>query len=224
MKKISIIIPVKNGENYLTQTLQTIIAQNTDLEIIVVDDNSDDNTLSIAKSFGCKTIQHEKTLGPSIGKNTGLKHARGEFVFFQDHDDLLPTNALSILLQKIEKNPDYDAIMAKSKDFLSPDTMDKNKAIRAEPYWGRLAGAVLFRRSVFDKIGPFNETISAGEHIDLTNRFVQHGLKILKFDFVSCLRRIHNENYGKTHRAKEYQDYAKMLRERLRTRQSINKS
>ena len=54
-----------------------------------------------------------------------------------------------------------------------------------------------------------------GDVIDLTNRLEKVGVKIKKIDFISCDRRIHNANYGRTNQADEYKDYAKLLRERL---------
>ncbi len=218
MKKISIIIPVKNGENYLAEALEGIRAQALDVEVIVVDDHSDDNTSAIAEKYGCTLIHHAETKGQSVGKNTGLKYATGEFVLFHDHDDVLTPDALRTLCQPMEQDPDVMVVMGKAKDFLSPDAKNRNAKIKEAPYFGFLSGAMLFRRSVFDIIGPFSEKTTAGETIDLTNRLMEHQIKIYRLDFISVMRRIHDTNFGITHRAKEYSDYAKLLRERLKLR------
>lgn len=62
----------------------------------------------------------------------------------------------------------------------------------------------------------FREDIITGDVIDLTNRLNKAGIEIKKIDFISCARRIHSANYGRTNQKDEYKDYAKILRERLR--------
>ena len=59
------------------------------------------------------------------------------------------------------------------------------------------------------------ETIT-GDVIDLTERLKKHGLSIHKADFITCKRRIHNDNFGITNQADEYKDYATILRDKLR--------
>ena len=63
-KLISIIIPVKNGEKYIAETLDGIKKQDLNTEIIVFDDGSTDNTAEIAKKYDCKVITHKTSKGP----------------------------------------------------------------------------------------------------------------------------------------------------------------
>lgn len=212
---ISIIMPVKNGSNYLSEAIMGIKKQNVDTEIIVVDDGSTDDTVKIAQDFDCKVVSHGVSKGQIAGKNTGLNIAAGNFILFHDHDDVLADNALQTMLNEFKMNSGLEVVNAKIKDFISQDATDQNQTIKTEPYWGCLGGAMLIKKEVFDKIGLFDENIKAGEIIALTSKFQEHNIKVKKIDFISSYRRIHDTNFGKTQKKTEFQDYASLLRAKL---------
>ena len=103
--KVSVIIPLFNAEKYFAVCLESLTIQTmTDFEVIVVDDCSTDSSLAIAESylerFGgrLKIITLPQNTGnPAIPRNVGLEHARGEYVYFIDNDDLLVDDALETL-------------------------------------------------------------------------------------------------------------------------------
>ena len=214
-KLISVIMPVKNGSNYLAEALTAIKNQGVNVEIIVVNDGSTDNTSDIAESFECIVINHDESKGQVIAKNTALEKASGDYVIFHDHDDVLSDNSLKTFLHQFEINENTQVVNAKIVDFISPDAKDQNQTIKTVPYHGCLGGSIMFKRNVFDIIGKFDETITAGEIIELTNRLNQHQINVEKIDFVSSNRRIHDTNYGKTNQKAEFTDYAKLLRAKL---------
>lgn len=216
---VSIIIPVKNGENYLAEALSAIKAQNVAMEIIVVDDASSDNTAQIAENFGCIVLKHQVCQGPVSSKNTALKIAKGQYIMFHDHDDVLNENALAQLLKELEEDQEIFAVTAQIKDFFSPELPEEEKkkiALRAQPYSGIFSATILMRKKVFDIIGLFNENIKAGEIIEWSGKMNQHNLATKKINFVSANRRIHNSNFGRTQKEKEFKDYATILRSRLK--------
>lgn len=108
-------------------------------------------------------------------------------------------------------------VMAQLQDFCSPDTPEAIKYVKKHPYRGILTGSTIFKKEVFDIIGYFREDIITGDVIDLTNRLKDTNITIKMLDYISCDRRIHNQNFGRSNQIKEYQDYVKCLRARLKT-------
>ena len=217
-KLISVIIPVKNGENYLGECIKSVKKQNMDVEIIVIDDGSTDNTAKLAQENGAivYSIPHA---GLSAARNVGLKNCHGEYVLFIDHDDLLTDNALNTLYQAIETNQEIDYVQGKLKDFISPELNDAEKkmlAPRAEPYGGLLTGAFLFKKSAIDIIGGFDENLQTGQGVDFLLKAEKNQLKTTKIDFITTLRRFHNNNMGRTMQQTEFKDYASILRAKLK--------
>src|SRR5574344_1036386 len=89
LPKISVIIPMRDTEKYIAECLDSIMSQTyPNLEIIVVDDGSTDNSVLIAKSYKVKVIQQKK-MGVSVARNTGIDMATGEYLHFIDADDKL---------------------------------------------------------------------------------------------------------------------------------------
>jgi len=212
---ISVIIPVKNGASYISEAIRGIVAQGMNCEIIVVDDASTDNTADIATSLGCKVIKHTANKGQVAGKNTGLKQAAGKYIMFHDHDDIMQQGSLRRLYDFLEQNPETYMVMGKVKDFISPDSSGNSSMAKPDAYWGLFTGAVLMKKELFDKVGLFDNSINTGEIIELQQKMQAAGLKTEKLDFISCMRRIHDNNYGRTAQKKEYSDYAAILRKRL---------
>lgn len=112
---ISIIIPVFNVENYITECLNSVINQtDNDIEIIIVDDGSTDNSGEIAEKYAELDrriiIIHKPNGGVSSARNAGIKVAHAQYVLFLDSDDYLEINAVEILRSAF-KEYDYDTVM-----------------------------------------------------------------------------------------------------------------
>ena len=217
---ISVIIPVKNGGRgeYLNQAIEGILAQNMNVEIIVVDDCSTDNTVEIAESYGCKIVKHEHPKGQVAGKNSGIEVAEGKYILFHDHDDIMKKDSLKKLYYELTLDKSLSAVEAKVQDWYSPDLSEKEKSetpAKEEPYWGLFTGAILMKKDIFDTIGFFNETVHTGEIIEWQSKMDSANLKIKKLDFVSTNRRIHSSNFGKTNKNTEFKNYAAILRAKI---------
>jgi glycosyltransferase involved in cell wall biosynthesis len=90
MKKVSLIIPTFNGEKTIERAIVSVLNQKGDfeIEILICDDCSTDNTIEIAKKYGCKIFQNEiNSGGPNKGRNAGIKHSTGDYIAFLDQDD-----------------------------------------------------------------------------------------------------------------------------------------
>ena len=144
---ISVIIPVYNGEEYIEECLDSIVNQTLgieNIEVIIVDDCSTDNTYSIAKEYESKypsftVIRHEYNQGCGIGRNTGLKYVTTDYVTYLDGDDYISLNAYEKALEIFRKDKEIDLIMYKWEEFnengllnrrdISKDLLKKNRLI-----------------------------------------------------------------------------------------------
>ena len=105
---VSIIIPVYNCEKYIKRCLDSILNQTyKDIEIILIDDGSSDNSLSIANNFAEKDnrvkVFHHENNGVSYTRNRGIKLAQGEYIQFVDCDDYIDANMTETLVNRIEE-------------------------------------------------------------------------------------------------------------------------
>ena len=104
--KVSVIIPVYNTEKYLEEAINSIINQTLqEIEIIVVNDASTDNSGKILEEFAqkdsrIKVLTHEKNKGLSEARNTGIKEICGEYLYFFDSDDILELDCLELCYNK----------------------------------------------------------------------------------------------------------------------------
>jgi len=125
MKKISIVIPVYNAEDYILRCLDSIKNQSyKNFEIILVNDRSSDNTLDVLNRYklinndlDVKIFTNEKNSGPSISRNLGIEMSTGEYLFFIDaDDDLVDSTALENLINKTYDKPDI--VMGENNFFV----------------------------------------------------------------------------------------------------------
>lgn len=102
---ISVIVPVYNAEKFLNKSIESVINQSyKNIELILVNDGSTDNSETICNKYALadkriKVISQNNS-GPAAARNTGIRHASGDFVFFLDADDFIDRNAMGILIEK----------------------------------------------------------------------------------------------------------------------------
>ncbi len=107
MPDISIIIPVYNGEKYIKKCIDSVINQTKkELEIIIINDGSTDNTENLIKEYKDKRIKYFKNTNHGIGytRNYGISKSTGKYIMFLDSDDYIEKTACEKLFNKIEKN------------------------------------------------------------------------------------------------------------------------
>lgn len=106
MPKFSIIVPVYNVEKYLKKCLDSIKQQTfKDYEVIIVNDGTKDNSMDITKEYDFKIVK-QKNQGLSVARNTGVKHATGEYIIFLDSDDYIEKDLLKEINKSLKNNPD----------------------------------------------------------------------------------------------------------------------
>jgi len=193
MPKISIIIPVYNAEKFISETIESVIAQTyQDWEIIAVDDGSTDKTPEILKEYEKKLSKKlrvitQKNSGVSIARNTGIAAAKGEYIAFLDHDDLWMPEKLEKQIKLLDSNKELglvysDSYMIDESGNLKKDTfinsiMSKN-ILQSKVFRGNIFNELfcvdfipllttIVRKDVFDKVGMFNPKYKISEDYDL---------------------------------------------------------
>lgn len=119
--KVSIIIPVYNGENYLRESIDSALRQTYDnLEIIVVDDGSKDKTAEIAKSYGNKIrFFRKENGGTSTALNVGISHMTGEYFSWLSHDDMYYPDKIKRQIEELSKLNNKNTIMMTDLDGIN---------------------------------------------------------------------------------------------------------
>ena len=175
MVKVSIIVPVFNGERFLEKCLDSVVKQSLiDIEIIIVDNGSTDQSGKIIESFINKWFPelkiiylHETRRGNSFARNTGMHHALGEYITFVDQDDFLHKDFLAYMYNKALET-DADVVVAGYRLVRSDGTTIRNvKLTNSEwaPYrvvapWGKI-----FKRSLIEKKAISFLPVNKGEDV-----------------------------------------------------------
>lgn len=116
-RKVSVIIPLYNGEKYIERCIESLINQSYKyLEILVIDDNSNDLSAEIIEKYilnhsNIRYIKNNQTLGPAAARNKGLKYAEGEYILFLDCDDWIDLNCIEKAVCKFSSDPDIDIVL-----------------------------------------------------------------------------------------------------------------
>ena len=185
---VSVVIPTFNRCSLVQQAIDSALAQTyPDIEIIVVDDGSTDETPRIIPAKYGDQIRYiwQENAGLSAARNHGLRLAQGEYVAFLDSDDLWLPEKLRRQVAEMEKHPEAGAVLTQARYIdingkvlngryviggkISPDDLTWQKQIfRALPCGGSTA---LIRRDAFLKMGGFREDIHYGEDGEAWLRF-----------------------------------------------------
>ena len=149
MKKVSVIIPVYNVENYLRKCLNSLVNQTLkDIEIIVVNDGTLDNSQEIideyVKKYPKKVVSIiQENGGQGAARNTGLLHAKGEYIGYVDSDDYVEENMYEELYKKA-KEEDSDIVICgnnvvkENYEFLSKEDVDKEFLLGKMAVWNKI--------------------------------------------------------------------------------------
>jgi glycosyltransferase involved in cell wall biosynthesis len=177
-KLVSIIIPTRNSSKYLDEVLMSIKKQTYEnIEIILVDCDSTDNTKMIASKYTDKVIEFKKKGDHrSEQKNFGVKSAKGEYVVCLDSDAELTENIILECVELGENGVDMVIIPERHK---GQGFWAKSKALERECYLGddTIECPWFFSRETFLLVGGYNEEMLAGEDWDLFNKLRLKGYK-----------------------------------------------
>lgn len=164
-KLVSIVLPVYNGEKYLSEAIDSIIRQSYDnWELIIVNDSSTDSTRKIAEDYSKKdcriyVINNESNLKLPASLNKGFKRANGEYLTWTSDDNILGKNCIKLLANYLDDN-DECGLAYGDLEIIDEKGEYKKTDIRKESSWivvGNVVGAnFMYRRTVADKVGEYD--------------------------------------------------------------------
>ncbi|MBR3396443.1 MAG: glycosyltransferase family 2 protein [Lachnospiraceae bacterium] len=222
MPKVSVLIPVFNGEKYLAEAIESVLNQTfKEFELIIVDDGSTDDSGIIAESYPSVQYIRKQHSGVSDSRNAAVKNAAGEWIVFLDADDVLEPDALEKEMAFISSHPECDILFCKCRNFTElPDEQltERQKVLLSAKMDNIIPGACI-RKELFEKYGAFDTKYHYGEDTEWVTR-----LKLQGVDFSNCLdedlylRRIHNENISLGHKTPGKKEYLSLMAAAIRNR------
>lgn len=209
MSLVSIVIPTHNRATYLIRAIQSVLNQTfTDLEVIVVDDGSTDNTAQLVRALGDSRLYlvQQSQQERATARNTGFGHARSEFIAFLDDDDLWKPTMVESALKGFDRHE--VGVVYSSWRFIDGSDHVLPQAARRPGKRGAVlrdllfdfrfpTSAALIRRASMEQVGEFDRELVPVEDWDLWIRLAARGSE---FEFVSeplLLYRLHDQNSTK---------------------------
>lgn len=240
MSRISAVIASYNRETLIGETLSNLLAQSlVPHEIIVVDDGSTDQSVEVIRSFGDKVkLIQQANRGPGAARNAGLRIATGEFIQFQDSDDLFSLNKLEAQARLLEKTGADIAFGPWVKLTIEGQkaTLEDQVLQQAMPSgrldlscwwlrgWSTVFQSLLFRRSFIERVGNYKTDLFYGEDGELFFRALTSGPRIAFAGDALTLYRLHDvnkltqdEGASRARRAKDWARYLHYVIERCQS-------
>jgi glycosyltransferase involved in cell wall biosynthesis len=170
------------------------------VEVIVVDDGSDDDTRAIAETYGDRIrLTSQMRSGAGTARNTAAGLASGPYLAFLDADDRFLPEKLERQLAALHADPGLDMVFGHVREFVSPElTAEARAAIRppAPPSPWTAPNLMLIKRESFDRVGPFATDLRVAETVDWYARATEAGLTGLTLPEIVLERRLHSSNSG----------------------------
>jgi glycosyltransferase involved in cell wall biosynthesis len=190
---VSVIIPVFNGERFLAQAIESVVAQDhRPLEIVVIDDGSTDRSRRVARAFDDVIVIVSSNHGAAAARNLGLARATGPFITFLDADDLMAAGRLTAQLEHLRTHPGAGCVLMRQELLIEPGA--------THPVW-RPDGPVgvppmtgLLRREASERVGGFDPSYRVVEDTEWLFRLREAGVRIDVLPRVGVIRRIHRDN------------------------------
>lgn len=187
--RVSVVMPAYQAGWCVGAAISSVLWQTfTDLEVVVVDDASTDNTAAVAGSFGraVRVVRHDTNLGVAEARRRGIAEARGELIAFCDADDILFGRHVEALVELWERHGRTPIVTANAWYFFPsgiersmvrhkgrfPRTAEQRKAILEQNFVSTMS---LFRRSLVDEIGSFKPHLRRAEDWEFWARAIYAG-------------------------------------------------
>jgi glycosyltransferase involved in cell wall biosynthesis len=223
--RISVIMPAYNEERFLAEAIESVLAQTwKDFELIILDDGSWDRTMEIAQSYARLDprvrAESHANMGVALTLNRGLEMSKSEWVVVMHADDVMMPNRIERQLAFVAAHPELAVasswvkhidsrgkVIAKdNSSLLTHEAVEK--LYRANEMIGFNHPAAILRKSAVQEVGGYSSQLRVNEDVDLWNRLLERGNKILVQPEYLLQYRIHGGSASVTR--------ARLIRQQLR--------
>lgn len=210
--EISIIICCYNHEKWIERCLRSILHQknikDSEYEVIIIDDNSSDNSFKIIKKFEFSnfiSLKNRKNIGLPSSINKGIRQAQGRYIVRVDSDDYVSRDFLYILKLFLDLNREYQAVAV---DYYKVN--DKEQILeKIDCFKNQIACGILFRKECLIDIGLYDKKFKMREGHELRKRF-EKKFSIARLNIPLYKYRAHSNN--RTQKKKILKKYDEMLK------------
>ncbi len=199
---VSCVIPVYNGERYLAEAIDSVLAQTVPpQEIIVVDDGSTDGTPGVTRAYG-EAVRYvrQDNAGATVARSHGVSLAEGDYIAFLDADDRWCREKLERQIARFAAHPELALCTTYQQNFWVEELREEAERLRDHPLTRPQPGAastLVVRRTLFAEVGPLNPELRHRDIPDLIARTRAHGLAVEILPEVLTFRRIHGSNISR---------------------------
>jgi glycosyltransferase involved in cell wall biosynthesis len=203
---VSILIPCYNAERYIGETLESVLSQTwKNIEIIIVNDGSKDNSIQEIERFRSPRIQlyHQSNQGQTAALNACLRYAKGEFIQYLDADDVISEKKIALQLAKLTTAPDCVATAEWGRFYITPqETKFKPEkvwqdlapldwlAISRQDGLGMMFPALwLIPKPIVDRIGAWREELTLNNDAEYFTRVLLAAQRVLFCEGARCYYR-----------------------------------
>lgn len=206
---VSVIMPVYNNETYVGKAIESVLNQTIDdLELIIIDDGSTDNTKNVIRSYNDNRIKYyyQRNLGPGAARNYGMSLSKAKFIAFIDSDDMYKPNKLEEQLHFLTNNSQYGLVYCEAEvidsdgNHLGDVKSDSNYTNKEDMHAFMLfrqvmpaVAAIVIRRECYEAGFRYDENLFGGEDynfvLKLSEKFNFYYLPLNLYKY-----RRHNKN------------------------------
>jgi glycosyltransferase involved in cell wall biosynthesis len=209
MPKVSVVLPTYDAARFVGEAVESVLLQTfSDFELIVVDDGSTDETREIVAGYSDPRVRYiyQENRGPAAARNAGIRASRGEYVVFLDADDTWLPRKLACQIPLLRAHPDLGLVYCSAYKFEDDAVFSEMRARhRGDVVYPLLivdnivagsASSAMVRRECFDRVGLFDEDLTAFEDWDMWLRIALQ----YEFDYVPehlVMIRVHSASIQK---------------------------
>lgn len=215
---VSVIIPAYNCEKFIQQCVESILQQTyKNIEVIIVDDGSKDNTKKILQSYNDKIKYiYQNNAGAPEARNNGLQHAKGKYILFFDSDDrMLPNMIKELVFEQQKTNSDlvianYICISENGEFFSEMKEYEENKTYNIEQFIhllhqiSPLPDNKLFLKTIIEKYSIKFADVKVGQDLNFFLKYIAHTTKVAVRNNNVCEYRIVNNSISRKYDKRIY--------------------